>query len=192
MPVPFTLSNTELDQLTGPLPKRSQENYENDSNILIASTEINQIINVFNVKSSVITIKGKVNAISLGSSSPFSSPIHPVTNSLSPSPVNCTKTSVLLDSTVSSLAISTSPSFTVQILGKVPTILIDGTDGGQIYLSKESLGVEIISAKSSSINVSLPVEGEEEGIFEEKAVPEQFKTVVVGGKLVTTVVEHSA
>lgn len=105
--------------------------------------------------------------------------------------MNCVKTSILLDSTVSSLAISTSPSFTVQILGKVPTILIDGTDGGQVYLSKESLDVEIITAKSSSINISLPVEGEEEGIFEEKAVPEQFKTVVKGGKLVTSVVEHS-
>jgi adenylyl cyclase-associated protein len=37
----------------------------------------------------------------------------------------------------------------------------------------------------------LPVEGEEEGVFEEKAVPEQLKTVVVNGKLVTTVVDHS-
>lgn len=99
--------------------------------------------------------------------------------------------SVLLDSTVSSVAISSSPSFTVQILGKVPTILIDGTDGGQVYLSKESLDVEIITAKTSAINISLPVEGEEEGIFAEKAVPEQLKTVVVNGKLVTSVVEHS-
>lgn len=105
--------------------------------------------------------------------------------------VNCHKVSLLLDSTVSSLAISSSPSFTVQILGHVPTILIDGTDGGQIYLSKESLGVEIVTAKSSSVNVSLPVEGEEEGVFVEKAVPEQFKTVIREGKLVTSVVEHS-
>lgn len=51
--------------------------------------------------------------------------------------------------------------------------------------------VEIISAKSSSINISLPVEGEEEGIFEERAVPEQFKTVVRNGKLITSVIEHS-
>jgi adenylyl cyclase-associated protein len=74
----------------------------------------------------------------------------------------------------------------------VPTILIDGTDGGQIYLSPGSLDVEIVTSKSSSINVSLPVGGEEEGIFEEKAVPEQMKTVVKNGKLVTTIVEHSS
>lgn len=41
------------------------------------------------------------------------------------------------------------------------------------------------------MNVSLPVEGEEEGVFVEKAVPEQFKTVIREGKLVTSVVEHS-
>ncbi|KAI5478216.1 hypothetical protein MNV49_005384, partial [Pseudohyphozyma bogoriensis] len=156
---------TELDG-----KKWKIENHENNNMILIDQTEINQIINVFNVKSSVIQIKGKVNAVSLA---------------------NCTKVSILLDSTVSSLEISNSPSFTVQVLGKVPTILIDGTDGGQVYLSKESLDVEIVTAKSSSINISLPVPGEEEGIFEEKAVPEQLKTVVKDGKLVTTVVEHS-
>lgn len=106
--------------------------------------------------------------------------------------VNCSKTSILLDSTVSSLSISNCPSFTAQILGKVPTILIDGTDGGQVYLSAASLEVEIVTSKSSSINISLPVGGEEEGVFEEKAVPEQMKTIVQNGKLVTTIVEHSS
>ncbi|GAA5989232.1 hypothetical protein JCM10908_001216 [Rhodotorula pacifica] len=146
------------------------ENFDGDRGIVIDSTEINQTVNAFNVKGSVIQVKGKVNAISL---------------------VNCPKTSILLESTVSSLSVSNSPSFTVQILGKVPTILLDGNDGGQVYLSKESLECEIVSSKCSALNISLPVEGEEEGIFEEKAVPEQFKTVVKNGKLVTTVVEHS-
>lgn len=172
-----------------PLFDFNQENHENNEMILIEQTEINHIVNVFNVKSSVIQIKGKVNAISLGNCSPARLPIPPL--DLSSPTVNCTKVSLLLDSTVSSLAISSSPSFTVQILGKVPTILIDGTDGGQVYLSRESLDVEIITAKTSAINVSLPGEGEEDGIFEERAVPEQLKTVVKDGKLVTSVVEHS-
>ncbi|GJN88596.1 hypothetical protein Rhopal_001562-T1 [Rhodotorula paludigena] len=146
------------------------ENYEGEQQIVVDQTEINQTINIFNVKSSIIQVKGKVNAISL---------------------VNCPKTSILLDSTVSSLSVSNSPSFTVQILGKVPTVLLDGNDGGQVYLSRASLDCEIVSAKCSALNVSLPVDGEEDGIFEEKAVPEQFKTVVKDGKLVTTVVEHS-
>jgi len=69
-------------------------------------------------------------------------------------------------------------------------IQLDSTDSGQIYLSKASLGVELTTAKCSSINVSLPVEGEEEGIFEEHAMPEMLKTIVNDGKLITTIVEH--
>jgi adenylyl cyclase-associated protein len=74
----------------------------------------------------------------------------------------------------------------------VPTIQLDSTDSGQIYLSKECLGIEITTAKCSSINVSLP-DGDEEGVFVERAIPEMLRTVVSeGGKeLTTTIVEHS-
>lgn len=158
-------AKTELDGKTWTV-----ENHDGNPAIVLDNTELNQVVNIFNVHKSVVQIKGKVNAVNL---------------------VNCSKTSILLDSLVSALSLSNSPSFTVQILGAVPTILVDGTDGGQVYLSKESLGVEIVTAKSSSINISLPDEAGEEGEFVERAVPEQMKTVVVGGKLVTTVVEHS-
>ena len=43
-----------------------------------------------------------------------------------------------------------------QVLGKVPTISIDKTDGCQMYLSKDSIATEIISAKSSEMNVLIP------------------------------------
>lgn len=105
--------------------------------------------------------------------------------------MDCQSTSVLVESVISSVSVTHSPSFTIQITGAAPTITLDNTDSGQIYLSKSCLGVEITTAKCSSINVSLPVEGEEDGIFEEQAVPEMFKTVIKDGKLLTTVVEHT-
>lgn len=105
--------------------------------------------------------------------------------------VNCTKTSVLVESVISSVSVTNSPSFALQITGKAPTIQLDSTDSGQIYLSKDCLDVEITTAKCSSINVSLPVEGEEEGVFNEQPIPEMFRTTVVDGKLVTTAVEHA-
>jgi adenylyl cyclase-associated protein len=43
-----------------------------------------------------------------------------------------------------------------QVLGKVPTITVDKSDGCQMYLSKDSLDVEIISSKSSEMNVMIP------------------------------------
>ena len=71
-------------------------------------------------------------------------------------------------------------------------VQVDKSDSGQIYLSNESLSAEITTAKCSAINVNLPVVGEEEGIFEEQAIPEMFKSVVKDGKLVTTIVEHTS
>lgn len=46
-----------------------------------------------------------------------------------------------------------------QVMGKVPTISINKTDGCHVYLSKSSLDCEIVSAKSSEMNVLIPAEG---------------------------------
>lgn len=43
-----------------------------------------------------------------------------------------------------------------QVFGTVPTISIDKTDGCQMFLSNDSLGVEIVSSKSSEMNVLVP------------------------------------
>lgn len=44
----------------------------------------------------------------------------------------------------------------VQVIGKVPTISINKTDGCHVYLSQDSLNCEIISAKSSEMNILVP------------------------------------
>ncbi|CED84606.1 Adenylate cyclase-associated protein (CAP/Srv2p) [Phaffia rhodozyma] len=149
------------------------EYQENNNNIILEDVEIKQIVSIYGCKNSVIQVKGKVNAISLTA---------------------CSKTSVLLDSVVSSVSVTSSPSFTIQVLGRTPTVTIDTTDSGQVYLSKECIdgATEIITSKCSAINVSIPdPETDEEGLFVERAVPEQLKTVVKDGKLITTIVEHS-
>ena len=149
----------------------------------------NQVVNIFGCKNSVIQIKGKVNAISMSRSS-----LQSLSGSSlnATSPANCQKTSLLVDSVISSVSITNSGSFALQVTGTAPTIQVDATDSGQIFLSKSCLGAEIITAKCSAINVSLPVEGEEDGIFTEKPIPEMFRTVVQNGKLVTNIVEHSS
>ncbi len=43
-----------------------------------------------------------------------------------------------------------------QVNGVVPTITIDKSDGCQMYLSPDSLNVEIVSSKSSEMNVLIP------------------------------------
>ena len=71
-------------------------------------------------------------------------------------------------------------------MGFVPTIAIDKVDGLQMFLSKDSLGVEIVSAKSSALNVMIP---QPSGDYTELPVPEQFKTVIGPKGLTTTPTE---
>ena len=70
-------------------------------------------------------------------------------------------------------------------------MLLTKCDSGEIYLSKECLGVEILSAKSTSLNVLVPETDAEDSDFKEVPVPEQFKTTIVDGKLTTVTVEHA-
>lgn len=44
----------------------------------------------------------------------------------------------------------------LQVTGTVPTISINKTDGCQVFLSRDSLNCEIISAKGSEMNVAVP------------------------------------
>ncbi|ORZ02368.1 adenylate cyclase associated N terminal-domain-containing protein [Syncephalastrum racemosum] len=147
------------------------ENHENNHEIIIEDTAINQAVYIYGCKNSTICIKGKVNAVTMDS---------------------CTKCGIAIDSTVSTVDLVNCRSFGLQVFHVTPTIAVDKCDSGSIYLSKECLDVEILSAKSSSVNVLLPEDiGEGETDFKELPVPEQFKTTVSNGKLVTTTVEHA-
>lgn len=46
------------------------------------------------------------------------------------------------------------------MLGRVPTISINKTEGCQVYLSKDSLNCDIVSAKSSEMNILIPQDDE--------------------------------
>lgn len=73
-----------------------------------------------------------------------------------------------------------------QVMGLMPTISIEKTDGCQLFLSKESLGTEIVTSKSSEMNVMVP---KDDGDFAELPIPEQFLTKVKGLSLTTTCTE---
>lgn len=145
------------------------ENHEDNKDIVIQDTALSQTVHIFGCKNSVVRVVGKVNAVAM---------------------VNCKKTSLVVDSLVSSLSITSSPSFEVQITGLVPTIQVDSTDSGQVYLSKACAEtVEIITSKTSALNISIPTS--DDGDYAERPVPEQMKSRVVDGRLVTEIVEHA-
>uniref|UniRef100_A0A1W7RJJ1 Adenylyl cyclase-associated protein n=1 Tax=Agkistrodon contortrix contortrix TaxID=8713 RepID=A0A1W7RJJ1_AGKCO len=141
------------------------ENQENASNLVISGTELKQVAYVYKCVNSTLRIQGKINSITLD---------------------NCKKLGLVFDDVVGIVEIINSRDVQIQVMGKVPTISINKTDGCQVYLSKSSLECEIVSAKSSEMNVLVPTDN---GDFNEFPVPEQFKTQWNGQKLVTTVTE---
>ncbi|CAG8798669.1 3163_t:CDS:2, partial [Dentiscutata erythropus] len=68
--------------------------------------------------------------------------------------------------------------------------IMDKTDSGQLFLSNECFDIEIVTSKSSSINVNLPGIGEN-GDYAEKPIPEQLKSTIMDGKLISVPLEHS-
>jgi len=167
-PSKYTLKKPPKTELEG--NRYSIENHENNNTIVVEGS-INNAVYIFSCKNSTIQIKGKVNAVTMDS---------------------CTKCGLAIDSTVSAVSIVNSKSFSLQIFQKTPVIDVDKCDGGQIYLSKESLSVELFTAKCSALNVLVPDEDGEDGVFKEIPIAEQFKSTIVGGRIKTVAVEHLA
>jgi len=140
------------------------EYFKGDQNITIDKIEMNQSVYIFKCEGSAIKVNGKCNNIIMD---------------------NCKKTAVVFDNVVSSMEFMNCKSVQMQVLGTVPTIMVDKTDGCQMFLSKDATGVEIVSAKSSEMNVLVP-KGDD---FVEMPLAEQFKTVIEGSKIKTTPTE---
>lgn len=139
------------------------EHVVGSSNVVINITDKKQTVYIYKCQDAVITINGKLNSITLDS---------------------CRKTSVVFDALVTQCETINCQSIQIQTLGDMPTLSIQKTDGCQVYLSEISKNAEIITSKSSEMNVLIPGP---EGDFVEFPVPEQFKTTFRNGKLVTCV-----
>jgi len=144
--------------------KWNVEYFKNKQDIEINDLEPNQSVYIFKCEGSTVKVNGKCNNIIIDS---------------------CKKVAVVFGSVVSSCEFINCQSVQMQVLGKVPTITVEKTDGCQMFLNSESVGAEIVTAKSSEMNVMIPV-GDE---FVEQPIPEQFKTVIAGGKLKTSATE---
>ncbi|PLB43589.1 adenylyl cyclase-associated protein [Aspergillus steynii IBT 23096] len=146
------------------------ENFDTPGEIVEIPAQQNHSILISRCNKTIVKLSSKANAISID---------------------NCTGLSLIVDSLVSSLDVIKSPKFALQIDGVVPTLLLDQVDGAVVYLNHKSLGTEVFSSKCSAINVMLPPpEGTDEDT-KECPVPEQIKTYVKDGVLVSEIVEHA-
>jgi len=135
--------------------------------LVIKDADMKQTVYMYRCVDCVLTVKGKINAITLD---------------------GCKKTAVVFDEAISSVEFVNCQSVQAQILVKVPTISIDKTDGCMVYLSKDSLASQVVTAKSSEMNILVP-DPKNPGDFKEFPIPEQFRTHWDGKKFVTETTE---
>ena len=144
------------------------EHYDNPGEVVEIDAERQHSVLISRCAKTTVRVKGKANAISIDSSAGLA---------------------LILDSLVSAVDVVKTSRFQVQVLGSLPTVLLDQVDDAQVYLSKESLGTEIFTSKCTGVNVNVPGKSEEDD-YRECAVPEQIKTVIKNGKVVSEIVEH--
>lgn len=116
-----------------------------------------------------IILKGKANAVTIE---------------------NTQRLSLVVDSLVSTVDVVKSSNFALQVLGQLPTIMLDQLDGAQVYLSKESIATRIFSSKSSSINVNVLSADDD---YVEIPLPYQICSQYdpEKGQMVNEIVEHA-
>jgi adenylyl cyclase-associated protein len=144
------------------------ENFENEHELVIEG-DMNQSVFIDRCNNCTIQIKGKVNAVTIS---------------------ECRKVGVLVENLVSGVEIIKSSGFGLQATGVLPTLTIDQSHEGQIYLNKGSLDTEILTAQTSSLNVNIPKSVE--GDYNEVPLPEQIvHKLNPNGTVTSTIMEHA-
>jgi len=143
------------------------EHQVGNKNIEITDTNPKQTVYIYKCADSVIQIQGKVNHITID---------------------GCNKTGVVFVDAIAACEAVNCSSLQIQVTGRVPSVAIDKCSGVQVFLSKSSLETEIVTSKSSEMNIVIP-KGDD---VIELPVPEQYVTKVKDGKLLTETVAHAA
>lgn len=146
------------------------ENYEKPSEPIEIEVSMSQSVLISKCSHTTIILKGKANAVTIE---------------------NTQRLSLVVDSLVSTVDVVKSSNFALQVLGQLPTVMLDQLDGAQLYLSKESISTRIFTSKSSSINVNV-LAGEEDD-YVEIPLPYQICSQFdeKKGEMVNEIVEHA-
>jgi adenylyl cyclase-associated protein len=156
--------------LLSPFLTPFQENYDSPSDPVEIEVTMNHSILISKCSNTTIIVKGKGNAITVE---------------------NTARLALVVDSLVSTVDVVKSKNFALQVMGSIPTILLDQLDGAQIYLSKESITTKVYTSKSDSINVNVIADGDED--YKEVPLPAQLCSYWDKEKkeMVSEIVTHS-
>ena len=128
-----------------------KENYDAPSEPVTIDVEMSHSILISKCTNTTIIIKGKGNNVTVE---------------------NTSRLALVVDDLVSTVDVVKSKNFALQVMGVIPTVMLDQLDGAQIYLSKDSIATRVYSSKSDGINVNVIPEGEED--YKEVPLPSQI------------------
>ncbi|KEZ46507.1 Adenylyl cyclase-associated protein [Scedosporium apiospermum] len=146
------------------------ENYDSPPDPIEIEASISHSILISKCSKTTIIVKGKGNAVTVE---------------------NTNRLSLVIDSLVSTVDVVKSQNFALQVMGSIPTTMMDQVDGAQVYLSKESTGTKIFSSKSAGINLNI-ISGPEDD-YKEVPLPSQLCSYYDAEKddLVNEIVAHA-
>ncbi|KAI1079216.1 adenylate cyclase associated N terminal-domain-containing protein [Whalleya microplaca] len=146
------------------------ENFDKHHEPIEIEASMSHSILISRCSQTTIIIKGKANAVTIE---------------------NTARLSLVVDSLVSTVDVVKSSNFALQVLGYLPTIMLDQLDGAQVYLSKESTATRVYASKSAGINVNV-IKGPEED-YVELPLPGQICSYYDEGRgeMVNEIVDHA-
>lgn len=104
---------------------------------------------------------------------------------------NSTRLSLVIDTLVSTVDVVKANNFALQVLGTVPTVMLDQIDSAQVYLSKESSTTKLFTSKSTGVNLNI-LSGPDDD-YKEVPLPSQICSYYSEekGDLVSEIVAHA-
>lgn len=149
---------------------RLQENYEREAAPIEIQAELNHSILISRCNNTAIIVRGKANQVTVENSS---------------------RLSLVVDTLVSTVDVVKAQNFALQVLGTIPTVMMDQVDGAQVYFSKESTATQIFHSKSDGINLNVIAGADDD--YREVPLPSQMCTYYDAdkGELVNEIVAHA-
>lgn len=97
----------------------------------------------------------------------------------------------MVDSLVSTVDVVKAQNFALQVMGTIPTVMMDQVDGAQIYFSKESISTKLFHSKSDGINLNVISSPDDD--YKEVPLPSQMCSYYDPEKndLVNEIVAHA-
>lgn len=146
------------------------ENFEKEAQPIEIEASLSHSILISRCNNTTIIVKGKANQVTVENSS---------------------RLSLIVDTLVSTVDVVKAQNFALQVLGTIPTVMLDQIDSAQIYFSKDSTATKVFTSKSAGINLNV-ISGPDED-YKEVPLPSQICSYYDENKgdLVNEIVAHA-